>query len=186
MSKRQNIDIFGELECCKRMRTNSVASCATIPTPRSSIGEFVPSTPLTNTSSVVASVPSVPDSCKCTKNGCLKLYCECFKHERYCSGDCKCVRCKNNDRNEQRKNAMKRAKEKSPLTFKGMSNSGTLERGCSCKNSKCLKNYCECFQNGGSCGTHCRCINCGNSKSDLEEAIKRLLCNSEITLKFNF
>ena len=32
---------------------------------------------------------------------------------------------------------------------------------CNCKNSKCLKLYCECFRAGHYCGG-CNCINCRN------------------------
>jgi len=33
--------------------------------------------------------------CNCSKSGCLKKYCECFKAGRRCGGNCKCEGCKN-------------------------------------------------------------------------------------------
>ena len=33
---------------------------------------------------------------------------------------------------------------------------------CRCKNSKCLKRYCECFERGVPCGDTCACENCEN------------------------
>lgn len=36
---------------------------------------------------------------------------------------------------------------------------------CNCKNSKCLKLYCECFRQGKMCGPTCSCQNCQNTSS---------------------
>lgn len=33
---------------------------------------------------------------------------------------------------------------------------------CNCRNSKCLKLYCECFRGGSFCGPECKCANCLN------------------------
>lgn len=37
-------------------------------------------------------------------------------------------------------------------------------KGCNCKKSNCLKNYCECHQFGAFCGAHCKCVECKNLK----------------------
>jgi hypothetical protein len=34
--------------------------------------------------------------------------------------------------------------------------------GCNCKQSKCKKRYCECFQSGVPCGFKCKCLDCAN------------------------
>jgi len=41
-------------------------------------------------------------------------------------------------------------------------------KGCTCKKSKCLKRYCECFSAGNMCNRHCRCINCSNNSLNAE------------------
>ena len=35
---------------------------------------------------------------------------------------------------------------------------------CRCKNSKCLKRYCVCFERGDACRDTCECVNCENTK----------------------
>eukprot|EP00730_Choanoeca_flexa_P004123 TRINITY_DN11605_c0_g1_i4.p1 TRINITY_DN11605_c0_g1~~TRINITY_DN11605_c0_g1_i4.p1 ORF type:complete len:231 (+),score=7.43 TRINITY_DN11605_c0_g1_i4:333-1025(+) len=41
--------------------------------------------------------------------------------------------------------------------------SSTPTKSCNCKNSKCLKLYCDCFAHGGYCGPNCNCSNCQNT-----------------------
>lgn len=37
--------------------------------------------------------------------------------------------------------------------------------GCNCKNSRCIKLYCECLKKLKFCGSHCNCKNCLNNES---------------------
>lgn len=39
---------------------------------------------------------------------------------------------------------------------------------CNCRNSKCLKRYCDCFAAGIYCNAECKCEECHN-KSEYEE-----------------
>ncbi len=48
--------------------------------------------------------------------------------------------------------------------------SNSKQKGCNCKNSNCLKNYCVCHQYGNKCSEVCRCENCHNmEKKDKED-----------------
>lgn len=40
-------------------------------------------------------------------------------------------------------------------------------RKCSCKKSKCLKLYCECFASGVLCDSGCKCIDCSNTADNV-------------------
>mmetsp|Transcript_51004 Transcript_51004/g.159373 ORF Transcript_51004/g.159373 Transcript_51004/m.159373 type:complete len:195 (-) Transcript_51004:255-839(-) len=37
---------------------------------------------------------------------------------------------------------------------------------CKCKRSRCMKKYCECFQNSSACTSRCTCNDCGNTISE--------------------
>jgi len=47
-----------------------------------------------------------------------------------------------------------------------MSSSAGVTSKCTCKRSKCLKLYCECFANGRVCGADCGCTDCCNADLD--------------------
>merc|ERR1711977_564970 len=40
-------------------------------------------------------------------------------------------------------------------------------RKCSCKKSKCLKLYCECFSAGVLCDIGCKCTDCSNTADNV-------------------
>ncbi|KAG8454335.1 hypothetical protein GDO86_000829 [Hymenochirus boettgeri] len=124
-------------------------------------------------SSEPANRPRKP--CNCTKSLCLKLYCDCFANGEFCN-NCNCTNCYNNlDHENERQKAIKACLDRNPEAFKpkiGKGKEGESDRrhskGCNCKRSGCLKNYCECYEAKIMCSSICKCIGCKNFEESPE------------------
>jgi hypothetical protein len=102
-----------------------------------------------------------PVKCGCRRTKCLKLYCDCFASGNVCSEDCECKGCHNNEEfKEEREEVVLKTKTKNPAAFRV--DISANYKICHCNKSNCLKRYCECFQNGRTCGVNCRCKHCKN------------------------
>ncbi|VDP94004.1 unnamed protein product [Echinostoma caproni] len=121
---------------------------------------------------ILSSLANSRKPCNCTKSHCLKLYCECFAQGQLCQ-NCNCNNCMNNlAYEEERGRAIKMTLERNPTAFHPKIGRGEGERkhtkGCNCKRSGCLKNYCECYEAKISCSDLCRCQGCRNTEDSVE------------------
>nr|XP_014350434.1 PREDICTED: protein lin-54 homolog isoform X3 [Latimeria chalumnae] len=121
------------------------------------------------------SAPRPRKPCNCTKSLCLKLYCDCFANGEFCN-NCNCTNCFNNLEHEtERLKAIKACLDRNPEAFKpkiGKGKEGESDRrhskGCNCKRSGCLKNYCECYEAKIMCSSICKCVGCKNFEESPE------------------
>ena len=112
--------------------------------------------------------------CNCKNSQCLKLYCDCLRANGFCGPRCHCQNCENHALSEKRKQKIREIKLRNPYVFQPIivekeAHSKGVEkkvhhRGCNCKKSGCLKNYCKCRQFGVLCGISCKCKDCKNCK----------------------
>ena len=104
--------------------------------------------------------------CNCKNSFCLKFYCDCFANGKYCE-NCFCCNCKNKKEYENlRQDKYKNILSRNPKAIYQI-NSVKKSWTCNCKNSNCMKKYCDCFQFGKSCTSKCKCVNCLNKVSNI-------------------
>ncbi|KAI1285799.1 Protein lin-54 -like protein [Halotydeus destructor] len=135
------------------------------------------SSPKVNGKAILEDANRQRKPCNCTKSQCLKLYCDCFANGEFCNG-CNCNNCFNNlEHEEDRQKAIKMCLERNPHAFhpkigKGRGQGDVAERrhtkGCNCRRSGCLKNYCECYEAKILCSELCKCCGCKNYEDSFE------------------
>lgn len=78
--------------------------------------------------------------CNCKKSRCLKLYCECFARQGYCTSDCRCNLCQNvpgEQHADDRQKAIQQTLDRDPRAF--FRSAEEVIRSCHCKKSACQK-----------------------------------------------
>ncbi|XP_074004836.1 tesmin [Numenius arquata] len=103
-------------------------------------------------------------------------YCDCFANGDFCN-NCNCNNCYNSQLHEsERFQAIKACLDRNPEAFLPKIGKGKLgeikphhNKGCNCKRSGCLKNYCQCFEAKIMCSSICKCIGCKNYEESAEE-----------------
>ncbi|XP_066913467.1 protein lin-54 homolog [Clytia hemisphaerica] len=161
----------------QQKKKETLANIVPGPKPAASI-----SVPSISTSSLGESKP-LKKPCNCTKSQCLKLYCECFANGEFCN-NCNCRSCLNNMQHEaERSRAIKLCLERNQYAFHPKIGKGKVKgdnerrhtKGCNCKRSGCLKNYCECYEAKILCSALCRCVGCKNfEESDDRKTLMQL------------
>ena len=115
-----------------------------------------------------------PAGCSCPRSSCIKLYCDCFKAGRRCSGECSCTNCKNtvaeSGPSGERTKAIKNILARNPRAFTGGKKEAPARNPgdvvCNCVKSRCLKLYCDCFAKGKTCTDACSCVSCLNTTEE--------------------
>lgn len=106
-----------------------------------------------------------------------------FESEKLHSGEFLSVTANKGQIEPLKRKRIKRTKNSSGI-LKGVPRRNGLERRkkkqttCNCKNSKCLKLYCECFRGQGFCNSTCKCRDCQNSTQfhpERQTQIERIL-----------
>ncbi|KAG5229186.1 tesmin/TSO1 CXC domain-containing family protein [Salix suchowensis] len=125
------------------------------PLPTSPQERLLSQTKLHDRTKIINGTPKSHRQCHCKQSKCLKLYCECFASGSYCD-ECSCANCHNNVENEDVR------REATECILKHVLVMAKHIKGCHCKRTGCLKNYCECFQANILCSENCKCVSCKN------------------------
>lgn len=79
---------------------------------------------------------------------------------------------------KKKKSPDKEARATSPTEIDNIHKEDVQHMGCTCKRTKCLKLYCQCFGIKIHCGSNCRCTECHNTteyEQERKDAMRSIL-----------
>lgn len=114
--------------------------------------------------------------CGCSKSKCLRLHCKCFRNGKMCTESCRCTSCFNNEEHvdvvnkirAETKKVCSKAFDNPVITMEINGVTKAFSKGCSCTKYQCMKKYCGCHRNGFECNPLCKCVDCNNSKIEMD------------------
>ena len=119
--------------------------------------------------------------CTCSNSRCIRLYCQCFAAGRLCGKLCTCSNCLNTSTaGPERMSAIIKVLDTKADAFCAVPSE--MVTICYCRNSRCIKKYCDCFNSNKHCTSECMCKRCKNKPRKNKSKKRKRSQNREYSL----
>jgi len=177
-----------ELDCLKAVAVDEVVAKSQSNSPQRGIEKEI----VSGDAEALKGWKTSTKPCGCSGSQCLEMNCKCFANKSNCGPECKCKSCENVidevkwaaavqnlHKHTNGEHVAANTSSVSPLAM-GSAPVATTQvpsipsdqvpaTSCKCKNSHCLKKYCNCFNAGRKCGFHCTCVGCHNQENENQQ-----------------